>query len=112
MKKVAFKWTNARVFLLSVGIAFLVLLTLGFTGLLQKPLAVHAAWVYVLTHHPEHLPLSCTGVEYVKYFGWKVAFQEADGYIRYIGLRWDNFPVLVQWDTFRPLEDPFYESPE
>ncbi len=34
MKKVAFKWTNARVFLLSVGIAFLVLLTLGFTGLL------------------------------------------------------------------------------
>lgn len=48
----------------------------------------------------------------MKYFGWKVTFQEADGYIRYIGLRWDNFPVLVQWDTFRPLEDPFYESPE
>ena len=113
MKKTARGWSNRKVFLLSIGITLLLMLVLGFSGLLQKPLATHAAWVYVLTHHPNHLPLVCEKVVYISYFGWQVTFREVNtGHIRFIGLLPDGFPVLVQRDTFRPLEDPFYEYPE
>ena len=92
---------DVRVFLLSIAITIVLAIILSVTGVLQKPLAVHVASVYALTHHLDQGFLRYQSVNYDPYFdSFVVEFKSQSNERVWFALSPASFPVFVEFDSF------------
>ena len=95
--------TDMQVFLLSVAVTVVLAVLLSVTGLLQKPLAIHIASVYLLTHHLDQGIMLYQSICYEPYSdSFVVSFRSPKGDEVRIMVGTSPFPVLVQYDSLSP----------
>jgi hypothetical protein len=93
---------NAKVLLFSLSISFILILALGFTGLIQKPMAICRATIHVmlnywnqgLWYHDAELVTAMSS--------YKVTFIREDGSTEYISVSPYEFPIHIMFDSQNP----------
>ncbi len=94
---------TGKVVFLSIVLFFILAIVLFFTGLIQKPLAIHMATIHLLTHHLEHgvMVYKDTDMGYLsKYDDYLIRFQTLDGENVYVRMSPRPFPIIVISDSF------------